>query len=100
VISILNEINHANNQFLETFNVEHMWPINTVPEGFWEGNEWIHDEKKSMEYLKWLRSKLNIRSMEDWYNVKRDDVESLYGQFLLDECGGLFPMLKKFYPSK
>ena len=39
------------------------WKFNHVPRGYWK------DENNIKEYMNWLSQKLNIKSMEDWYNV-------------------------------
>ena len=40
-----------------------MWKFNHTPKGFW------NDENNLKDYMDWLSEKLNIKTMEDWYNV-------------------------------
>ena len=39
------------------------WKFNHVQKRFWS------DTNNIKEYMKWLSEKLNIKKMEDWYNV-------------------------------
>ena len=47
------------------------WKFIQSPKGFW------NDEKNVKAYMNWLSEKLNIKTMEDWYNVTHE-VNRLY----------------------
>ena len=39
------------------------WKFKHTSKGYW------NDENNIKEYMNWLSDKLNIKTMEDWYNV-------------------------------
>ena len=41
------------------------WKFNQAPKGYW------NDENNVKQYINWLGDKLNIKTMEDWYNVSQ-----------------------------
>jgi hypothetical protein len=59
------------------------WLFKNKPYRCWESKENI------LQYLDWLKEKLNYTSMEDWYKVSTKDFEDNYGEGLLaryNEC--------------
>ena len=46
------------------------WKFNTVPKGFWD------DRANIDKYMSWLSKELNIKTIEDWYNVTQKVRES------------------------
>ena len=42
------------------------WKFKQVPKGYW------NDENNIKQYMNWLSDKLNIKTMEDWYNVSHE----------------------------
>lgn len=59
------------------------WLFKNKPNRCWESKENI------LQYLDWLKEKLNYTSMEDWYKVSTKDFENNYGEGLLsryNEC--------------
>ena len=43
-----------------------MWKFNHTPKEFW------NDENNVNLYMDWLSEKLNMKTMEDWYNVTNE----------------------------
>ena len=41
------------------------WKFNQAPKGYW------NDENNVKQYMNWLSDKLNIKKMEDWYNISQ-----------------------------
>ena len=46
------------------------WKFSHTPKGYW------NDENNIKEYMNWLSEKLNIKTMEDWYNVTNEVKQS------------------------
>ena len=42
------------------------WKFVRIPNGFWE------NKGNQLEYMNWLKEQLNIKDIEDWYNVSVD----------------------------
>ena len=63
-------------------------------------NYWLNIENQR-KYFDWLSNKLNIKSMEDWYNIRIEEVDSIYGATLINTHynGLLYSALKLIYPN-
>src|SRR5689334_12993922 len=55
------------------------WKFKRAPKGFWERLD------NQLEYFNWLGNQLGYRSVDDWYNVTRDDIHRHGGQGLLHD---------------
>jgi len=53
------------------------WCFSSVPRGFWK------EERRHLEYLEWLKDRLNIERVEDWYGVTFKDIKREMGEGLL-----------------
>lgn len=60
-----------------TIATSQSWIDNKVPPRFWN----VH--KNQLEYMNWLSSKLNIQSIDDWYNVTYKVNHQNFIRFLL-----------------
>ena len=71
------------------------WKFQRIPKNYWLN---IENQRK---YFNWLSNKLNIKSNEDWYNVKLSDIENNGGSSLLKNYyeNSLFKSLKSIYPN-
>ena len=47
--------------------------ISKTPKNYWSN---IENQRK---YFHWLSNKLNIKSNEDWYNIKIEQIRLFYG---------------------
>ena len=47
------------------------WKFTHTSRGYWK------DENNVKEYMNWLSEKLNIKTMEDWYNISSEVNQSL-----------------------
>jgi hypothetical protein len=54
-----------------------LWKFGVVPKGFWS------DKENHKRFFNWLESVLNIRTKEDWYSVKFEDLKRTSGLGLL-----------------
>jgi len=58
---------------------EHRWTpwmfkdYEKTPRNFWG------DPKNQREYLNWLGQHLGYKTMEDWYNITREDIKQNHG---------------------
>jgi hypothetical protein len=70
------------------------WLLNNTPRSFWNKKDSIPN------YIKWLENQLNIKTLDDWYNISSKDI-SLYfeGSGLLKKYGGLKSFLLHYYPN-
>jgi len=69
------------------------WKFDQVPKGFWD------DESNVMESLKCLSTELDIKTLDDWYNVTVGQIQTMGCSSLLKKYGGLHSVLAKFYPN-
>lgn len=58
------------------------WQFGKTPKGFWK------NPTNRQRYMKWLGKRLGCRSMDDWYNVTRQDFERNYGNQLIKHYNG------------
>ena len=47
------------------------WKFQQTPKNFWSN---IENQRK---YFHWLSNQLNIKSNEDWYNIKLEQIDSI-----------------------
>lgn len=64
-----------------------------VPKDYW------HDIKNQRRFLDWATKELKIKSQEDWYNVKAQDVIKLGGSGLILHYGSWAKTLISVYPE-
>ncbi len=65
-----------------------------VPHGFWS------EEGNQREYLDWLAEELGVKTIEDWYRVRNEDVELRNGSGLLHYYeSSLYKALSNIYPG-
>jgi len=69
------------------------WLFVQVSSGFYE------NDTNSKNYIQWLAFQLNIKRMDDWYNVSRVQLVSLGCCQLLKLSGGIFSLLRRCYPD-
>ena len=69
--------------------------FNRTPKNYWLN---IENQRK---YFNWLSNQLNIKSNEDWYNIKLEQINSFYGSSLIQNYydGSLYSALKSIYPN-
>jgi len=70
-----------------------VWRFKLVPKGFWDKSDNV------LKYLDFLKSKLDIKSEEDWYGVTWKEFTENRGSHLLQKFGSVFLLLDKFYPN-
>ena len=71
---LLNRYNDSLQYALESIypNYEWIpWKFNQTPKNYWLN---IENQRK---YFNWLSNQLNIKSNEDWYNIKLEKINSL-----------------------
>lgn len=76
------------------YNWEH-WRFSKVPAGFWK------DKANQRAFFDSISKQLNITRWEDWYRIKKGDIEALGGGPLLGQCyeGSLSTALIAIYPG-
>src|SRR5690242_6879245 len=57
------------------------------------------DTKTTKQFLDGLSDKLGYKHLEDWYNIKYQDIISNEGQHIVTNFGSLVNSLKSSYPS-
>lgn len=67
------------------------WKFKVVPDGYW------NNEVNVKKYMNWLSEKLNIKSMEDWYNVSTSDFKNNYGYSLVQKYGQYIRIITTIY---
>jgi hypothetical protein len=58
----------------------------------------VHEIGMHKHLLQTVSKKLNIRKMDDWYQITQADVRAQGGEILLDTYGSLADVLKALYP--
>ena len=71
------------------------WKFQRIQKNYWLN---IENQRK---YFSWLSNKFNIKSNEDWYNIKLSDIENNGGSSLLNNYydNSLYLALKSIYPN-
>jgi len=49
--------------------------------------------------LEYVAKELNLKTLNDWHLVRTSEFQNLGGGILLQNYGGLFPLLKTIYPD-
>jgi len=70
------------------------WRFGSVPVSMWD------DPQKAREFVEWVGTKLGVKKVEDWYEIRNEDVRRLGGAYLLNKNGGLMGLLSKNYPEQ
>ena len=73
--------------------VQELWRMNRVPEGFWKTRE------NRVCYLDWLGRKLGYQHVSDWYQVSQKDFAKNYGSSLTVEMGSIISILQDYVPD-
>lgn len=69
------------------------WRFSAVPKRFW------NDPKNVMEYLKWFTDQYDIKTLEDWNGITREQFERSGGSKLLQKYGGVPNIISTFFPD-
>lgn len=71
-----------------------IWKFQMAPMGFW------NEDKNKNDYLKWFEKKLNIKSIDDWYNISVKDFKNNYGSTLISAYfdGSIASIVKYKFP--
>jgi hypothetical protein len=70
------------------------WLFNNSPKSYWNKNDSVNT------YIKWLENQLEIKALDDWYNVSAKDITKYFqGNTLLNKYGGLKAFLLHYYPN-
>merc|ERR1712137_511182 len=77
---------------------EHEW--NIFQKSTKHANNFWNDVKIQREFLHYVESELNISSVEEWLQVKRQDFIRLGGQQLLRYYPSIENMLRSLLPEK
>ena len=67
-----------------------------TPKNYWSN---IENQRK---YFYWLSNQLNIKSNEDWYNIKLEQIDSLIWFIINNQIimmDSLYSALKSIYPN-
>lgn len=76
---------------------EHTWEVwrfSQAPDGFWD------DKDNRQTYFDWLAQQLSVETVDNWKNVKKEDVIAKGGLTALHYYGGsLSAAIKDLYPS-
>jgi hypothetical protein len=64
-----------------------------APELYWK------DESVLMSYIKWIEEQLNIRELDDWYEVTREQLKEYHGYGILAKHSSIYDMLLYHYPG-
>jgi hypothetical protein len=57
------------------------WRFKETKEGYW------NDPNEQMKFVEWLWNKLELKDMEDWYNIKKEDIDELGGNNFFEYFG-------------
>ena len=71
------------------------WKFKGFPSSMWT------DINNQRQFCNWLETELQIKKMEDWYEVKKSQITEKQGSFLLNRIydGSLYKALKYIYPQ-
>lgn len=70
------------------------WRFNKIPNGVFE------DQSKRKQYVDWLHTELQYKSLNDWYNVTYLDFEKNGGNTLVNYMGDIGRLLADLYPTE
>jgi len=83
-------------------------PVNllraTFPELTWKSWKFKrissdNDDLTDIQYLEWLKEKLNVQEMDDWYNLSRKHFYHTGGFFFYNKYGNVHNFLTAMYPT-
>jgi hypothetical protein len=70
------------------------WLFLLSPEGFWND---INNQKR---YIEWFKVKMNIQTIEEWYNIKLEDFLNNKGYMLIEYYNNSYSnVIKSFFPN-
>jgi hypothetical protein len=69
-----------------------LWEFERVPHGFWESHE------NQFQFMEWLRIKLKIHHLEDWYKITMQDIADVAPTTLFHKYG-FVRILTTVYPE-
>jgi hypothetical protein len=70
------------------------WLMNNSPKSFWNKSDSI------TTYIQWLEKQLQIKKLDDWYNVSAKEISKYFqASSLLNKYGGLKSFLLHYYPN-
>jgi hypothetical protein len=58
-----------------------------------------NDRDVATDYMNWLSKQLDIKDMEDWYKIRKEDIIDRCGLPLLKKYGTLVAIMRTFYPG-
>ncbi len=94
---LMNRFNASPVQLLEHIYPEHQWLpwlFNRSPSSTWKSDSTINS------YMMWLGQRLNYITMEDWYNISKNDLVNNHGGGLMDRFSGSpTKLLQYVYPE-
>eukprot|EP01114_Cavostelium_apophysatum_P022575 TRINITY_DN8211_c0_g1_i1.p1 TRINITY_DN8211_c0_g1~~TRINITY_DN8211_c0_g1_i1.p1 ORF type:complete len:678 (+),score=129.47 TRINITY_DN8211_c0_g1_i1:83-2116(+) len=94
---LISRYNHSLQKMLDHFYPGHdwkTWKFARVKPFFWD------DRANQLEYIEWLEKELNIKQLDDWYNVHVSEVVKKGGSGLLGKYeGSLHKALLSIYPD-
>eukprot|EP01114_Cavostelium_apophysatum_P012589 TRINITY_DN2854_c0_g1_i1.p1 TRINITY_DN2854_c0_g1~~TRINITY_DN2854_c0_g1_i1.p1 ORF type:complete len:464 (+),score=89.13 TRINITY_DN2854_c0_g1_i1:116-1507(+) len=70
-----------------------LWKFSNAPDGYWD------DVNNAREVIECVSKELNIKRMDDWYRVTREQLNDLGLSTLLARHGGLIPLLGAVFPQ-
>ena len=94
---LLNKYNNSLQHALKSIYPNYEW----IPWKFQTSKNFWSNIENQRKYFNWLSNQLNIKSNEDWYNIKIEQIISLYSSSLLNKYydGSLYLALKSIYPN-
>ena len=70
------------------------WKFKRLPFGYWNRIE------NRLEYIEWLSKELQIKKLDDWMNVRREDFIKHGGiELLIQFDNSIIKLLKSIYPE-
>jgi len=69
------------------------WSFEKVHRHYWD------ESSNIQELMKWLTETLQIKHLDDWYNVSLSQLYHLGAKTAIERNGGLFQLLSKLYPE-
>ena len=61
---------------------------------------WDNNQKMIQDFVDWAGKQLGVQVLEDWYNIRSEQVRKLGGAYILQKKGGLKGLLSHCYPEK
>jgi len=70
------------------------WRFGNVPVSMWD------EPERGREFVVWAGKTLGVKELNDWYEIRNEEVRKLGGAYLLQRNGGLLGLLSRYYPEK